>query len=156
MQAQIVTAYLPRARIEDVHVAGIVSFFRAARALASSLSDGSASPAFNLRSLTRALQYVAHAAPIHGMPHALHDGFSMCFVTMLDAESSGKVVALIREHVLRGSKPPKAPGASEPPAALAKRAARLVLVEVGCDLLMHVTRIVHVRFAHRSACVDCC
>lgn len=130
VQAQIVSAYLPRARIEDVHVAGIVSFFQAARALASSLSDGSAPPAFNLRSLARALQYVAHAAPLHGMPRALYDGFSMCFVTMLDAESASKVLALIQSHVLRGSKAPKLPGASEPPAALAKRAARLLYVEV--------------------------
>jgi hypothetical protein len=124
-----VHAYLPRHRNGAVPVHGIVAFFLAVRVLGPSLSDGAGPPAFNLRSLTRALQYVAQATSSHGLPLALHDGFSMCFETMLDAESAAKVRALIQEHVMDGRKLRRAAAASEPPAAVLREAGRFVNVE---------------------------
>jgi midasin len=130
MQAAIVEAYLPAQRAGAVPVHGIVAFFRAARALAPSLSDGAAPPPFNLRSLTRALRYAAAVAPAHGAPRALHNGLCMCFVAMLDDDSAQKVLALIRELVLCGARVPSAPVAVEPPPDLARRGGRYVNIEV--------------------------
>ena len=106
MQTAIVEAYLPPSNSSATLVPGIVAMFKAVRSLAPGLSDGDAPPAFNLRSLTRALQYTAHAAAAHGIQRALYDGLCMCFVTMLDAEGTAKVLAMIQEHVFGGQKVP--------------------------------------------------
>ena len=130
MQAAIVEAYLPQHRSSAVSVQGIVTFFRAAKALAPTLSDGAAPPPYNLRTLTRALQYTVHAAPVHGVARALYDGFSMCFVSMLDGGSARKVDALILEHILRGAKVAAPAATAQLPAELAQRRERFVNVEV--------------------------
>ena len=40
-------------------------------------------PAYNLRTLSRALDYARGAAPSYGMQRALYDGVSMAFLTQV-------------------------------------------------------------------------
>jgi hypothetical protein len=48
------------------------------------LTDGAGQkPAYNLRTLCRALDYARMAAPLYGLQRALYDGFSMAFMTQV-------------------------------------------------------------------------
>ena len=68
---------------------------------ANRLIDGSSQkPHFSLRTLTRTLMYVTDIAPMYGLRRALFEGFSMSFLTMLDATSRSLVQPLIEEHIL--------------------------------------------------------
>ncbi len=44
-------------------------------------------PAYNLRTLCRALDYARHAAPTYGLQRALYDGFAMAFATQVRRRS---------------------------------------------------------------------
>jgi midasin len=118
-------------------VQGIVDFFLEVRLLAPGLTDGASAPAFNLRSLARALQYAAYAAPLHGLQRALFDGFAMAFKAMLDEEGSALVDGLILKHVLRGRPLPKSL-AAEAPQAPSGQEKRYVNVEVSDPLTLGV------------------
>lgn len=127
MQATIVTSYLSSAGT-IIPTSGMVNFYLAARALSASLSDSAGQkPSFNLRSLVRAVQYAAFAAPMQGLLRSLYDGCLMCFVTMLDAESTVRMEALIKLHVLAGSKLPPVPKLFS---ALANGTGRMLNIEV--------------------------
>ena len=64
------------------------------------LIDGSGQrPHFSLRTLTRSLTYAVDMASSFGLRQALHEGFSMCFLTLLDRESVAIVQSLIEKHV---------------------------------------------------------
>lgn len=127
VQATIVTSYLSSAGT-IIPTSGMVNFYLAARALSASLSDSAGQkPSFNLRSLVRAVQYAAFAAPMQGLLRSLYDGCLMCFVTMLDAESTVRMEALIKLHVLAGSKLPPVPKLSS---ALANGTGRMLNIEV--------------------------
>lgn len=130
LQAHFINAHIPNTRANAVPVRGIISFYRELRSLGPTLSDGTVPASFNARSLARALQYTAKASPTHGLLRAVHDGFSMSFVTMLDAESAGKVLELIRRNILAGRKVPRAVGGEEPPSGQGPGMPRLVNVEV--------------------------
>ncbi|KAI9723385.1 MAG: hypothetical protein M1812_001269 [Candelaria pacifica] len=57
-------------------------------------------PLFSLRTLTRTLSYALEIAPIYGLRRALHEGFSMSFLSVLDKESERLVVPLIDKYLL--------------------------------------------------------
>eukprot|EP00892_Ulva_mutabilis_P006639 jgi/Ulvmu1/4347/UM002_0071.1 len=131
VQVPVISAYQPNPSLPGPVIDGIVHFFAAARDLAPGLTDGSAAPAYNLRTLARAMQYVAHAAPLHGLQRALFDGFGMSFAGMLDAEGAAAVEALLLQHVLGGRAAPALPSPSKSaPAALDQRRDLYVNVEV--------------------------
>ena len=74
-------------------------------------------PHFSLRTLTRVLSYVSTIAPLYGVRRALYEGFSMGFLTLLDANSEKMLLPLIYHHLLDKhgnsqsllSQPPKRP-----------------------------------------------
>lgn len=67
----------------------------------STLQDGGGTrPIYNLRTLTRALEYARNMADIYGTRRALVDGFSMSFQTQLDNPSSQELDKLIALHLL--------------------------------------------------------
>ena len=69
----------------------------------ANLQDGAGhKPAYNLRTLSRALEYASSFIPVYGLHKALYDGFAMAFLTQLDAGSMPKLEALIQQHLLGG------------------------------------------------------
>ena len=71
---------------------------------ANSLTDSSnQKPQFSLRTLTRTLLYVTDVASTYGLQRALFEGFSMSFLTMLDATSKLLLQPLIEGYIF-GSK----------------------------------------------------
>ena len=54
---------------------------------------GQQKPQYSLRTLSRALEYVRHAAPVYGIQRALYDGFAMSFQTLLKRESAEELEA---------------------------------------------------------------
>jgi midasin len=100
----------------------IVAFYVAAMAEADrTLLDGANQrPQYSLRTLCRALAYVAGAAGRYGLARALWDGFHMTFVTQLQQRHQAVVEGLLLSHLLpqRGagkpSKPPPMNAPSQP------------------------------------------
>lgn len=67
----------------------------------ATLQDGAGhKPAYNLRTLCRALEYAATATPTYGLQRALWDGFAMSFLTQLDPASGGRLEKLMQAHLL--------------------------------------------------------
>ncbi|KDD74936.1 hypothetical protein H632_c977p0, partial [Helicosporidium sp. ATCC 50920] len=101
--AALVARYLPGAGAAVVSAA--VDFYvEVKREAESSLEDGAGHrPTYSLRTLCRALEYVAVAAPLYGLPRALCDGFDMSFATQLSAEGLGRLRALMERTLLGGS-----------------------------------------------------
>lgn len=65
------------------------------------MQDGAGhKPAYNLRTLSRALEYAATVSPVYGMQRALYDGFAMSFLTQLDPESTPILEKLLLQHIL--------------------------------------------------------
>jgi midasin len=66
-----------------------------------SLVDGAGSkPAYNLRTLCRALEYARLALPVYGLQRALYDGCSMAFYTLLHPSAAPVMERLLRAHLL--------------------------------------------------------
>ena len=86
-------------------VNAVVDFYLAARAAARTALVDSAEqkPQYSLRTLSRALEYVRHAAPVYGIQRALYDGFAMSFQTLLKTESAETLERLMTQHLLRGA-----------------------------------------------------
>lgn len=65
------------------------------------LQDGAGhKPAYNLRTLCRALEYAASATPTYGLQRSLWDGFAMSFLTQLDPPSGARLERLMQQHLL--------------------------------------------------------
>lgn len=81
-------------------VGNIVCFYKEAKRLSEeSLQDGAnQKPQYSLRSLYRALEYAIKAEGIGGFQKALYDGFSMFFLSLLDA-SSAKIMELLIKRI---------------------------------------------------------
>ncbi|KAL8796326.1 MAG: hypothetical protein Q9195_001233 [Heterodermia aff. obscurata] len=63
--------------------------------------DGSGQkPHFSLRTLTRTLVYVRDIAHIYGLRRSLFEGFSMSFLTLLNAESGLQALSLIQKYII--------------------------------------------------------
>lgn len=68
------------------------------------LVDGAGSkPAYNLRTLSRALQYAQAALPQYGLQRALYDGCAMAFLTQLHPSSALAMERLLQTHILAGT-----------------------------------------------------
>ncbi|XP_048603740.1 midasin [Brassica napus] len=85
-------------------VGNIVCFYKEARRLSEEcLQDGAnQKPQYSLRSLYRALEYAIKAEGIGGFQKALYDGFSMFFLSLVDA-SSAKIMKPLIELVSKES-----------------------------------------------------
>ncbi|KAL0877422.1 hypothetical protein Bca101_027127 [Brassica carinata] len=85
-------------------VGNIVRFYKEARRLSEEcLQDGAnQKPQYSLRSLYRALEYAIKAEGIGGFQKALYDGFSMFFLSLLDAPSA-KIMKPLIELISRES-----------------------------------------------------
>ena len=83
-------------------VQGIVDLYAAVKQRAAgTLQDGAGvRPVYNLRTLTRALEYARVTADTYGVRRALVDGFAMSFQTQLDARSSAEIDVLLESHLL--------------------------------------------------------
>ncbi len=78
-------------------------------AQAASLQDGGGRrPAYNLRTLCRALEYARAALPTYGLQRALYDGAAMAFLTQLAPASAPVLERLLRAHLLGGARSLKA------------------------------------------------
>ncbi|XP_035534963.1 midasin [Morone saxatilis] len=85
-------------------ISGIISFYLAVRKEANShLVDGTGHrPHYSLRTLCRALKYVA-ANPCHSVQRSLYEGFCLSFLTQLDRSSHPLVQKLVCQHILMGN-----------------------------------------------------
>ena len=64
------------------------------------LVDGAGQrPHFSLRTLTRTLMYVKDVASIYGLRRALFEGFTLSFLTVLNAESKNLVLPFIKQRL---------------------------------------------------------
>lgn len=102
--AAIVDRYVPDAGASVVD--GIVDFYQAAKREAdANLQDGAGHrPAYNLRTLCRALEFCAAASPTYGIARSLAEGLDMSFATQLDQRSASRVRALVASSCLGGRK----------------------------------------------------
>ncbi|XP_034006274.1 midasin isoform X1 [Trematomus bernacchii] len=85
-------------------ISGIISFYLAVRKEAHShLVDGTGHrPHYSLRTLCRALKYVA-ANPCCSVQRSLYEGFCLSFLTQLDRSSHPVVQKLVCQHILMGN-----------------------------------------------------
>jgi midasin (ATPase involved in ribosome maturation) len=66
--------------------------------------DGAGSkPSYNLRTLSRALQYARVALPQYGLQRGLYDGCAMAFLTQLHPSSAPAMERLLQTHILSGA-----------------------------------------------------
>ncbi|CAI5759429.1 unnamed protein product [Candida verbasci] len=87
----IIDKYIGRYTIGDEWVGNdIAELYLKAKSLSDSnkIVDGAnQKPHFSIRTLTRTLVYVCDIVPIYGLRRSLYEGFSMSFLTLLDAKS---------------------------------------------------------------------
>jgi midasin (ATPase involved in ribosome maturation) len=98
--AMIVQGYLSRVNPKPPSLA-IVDFYLAARKEAETrLVDGSnQKPRFNLRSLSRSLEYCADTTNLYGFDRALFEGIQLAFLTQLNTASYDLMSSLIQKHI---------------------------------------------------------
>ena len=80
----------------------VVDFYCAAKEAAdTTLQDGAGhKPTYNLRTLSRALEYAARASAVYGLQRSLYDGFAMSFLTQLDPGSTIIMEGLMLQHLV--------------------------------------------------------
>jgi midasin len=80
----------------------VVDFYLAVKDAAdTTLQDGAGhKPTYNLRTLSRALEYAARASAVYGLQRALYDGFAMSFLTQLDPASTEIMLKLMLQHLV--------------------------------------------------------
>jgi len=103
--SDLVRSYLGRVTAGATPWSEIVAFYLHARALAAdgTLLDGAnVRPHFSLRTLSRALEYTAIVAPVYGWRRALHEGFSMAFLTQLNTASQTLLRTKLDGSVFKG------------------------------------------------------
>ncbi|KAM9782721.1 LOW QUALITY PROTEIN: midasin [Neosynchiropus ocellatus] len=100
----LVSDYLKYLNPPKKVISGIISFYLAVRKEAvSHLVDGTGHrPHYSLRTLCRALKYVA-ADPCHSVQRSLYEGFCLSFLTQLDRSSHPQVQKLVGQHILSGN-----------------------------------------------------
>lgn len=69
------------------------------------MDSAGARPSYNLRTLTRALQYCRQALPTYGMTRALYDGLSMSFLTQLHPDSMLTLEGILKRQILGSLRP---------------------------------------------------
>ncbi|XP_072559009.1 midasin isoform X3 [Paramormyrops kingsleyae] len=97
----LVSDYLKGLNLNKSVISGIISFYLAVRRDAQShLVDGTGNrPHYSLRTLCRALKYVA-GNPCHNAQRSLYEGFCLSFLTQLDRSSHPVVQKLVCQHIL--------------------------------------------------------
>ena len=107
----IVTHYIgPYAVGDKGAVMDVAEFYTAVRRLAEKreIADGSNHrPHFSMRTLARALTFVADMAGTHPLRRALWEGCLMAFTMVLDEPSTTIVTALAQKHILAGVRNPR-------------------------------------------------
>ncbi|XP_067097253.1 midasin [Osmerus mordax] len=100
----LVSDYLKGLNPSKAVINGIISFYLAVRKEANShLVDGTGHrPHYSLRTLCRALKYVA-SNPCYSVQRSLYEGFCMSFLTQLDRSSHPVVQNLVCQHILAGN-----------------------------------------------------
>ncbi|XP_061756335.1 midasin isoform X2 [Nerophis ophidion] len=100
----LVSDYLKNLNPHRSVIDGIISFYLTIRKEASSrLVDGTGHrPHYSLRTLCRALKYVA-ANPCRAVQRSLYEGFCLSFLTQLDRKSHPLVQKLVCQHILKGN-----------------------------------------------------
>ncbi|KAM6992726.1 LOW QUALITY PROTEIN: midasin [Tautogolabrus adspersus] len=100
----LVSDYLKGLNSHRNVISGIISFYLAVRKEANShLVDGTGHrPHYSLRTLCRALKYVA-ANPCISVQRSLYEGFCLSFLTQLDRSSHPLVQKLVCQHILLGN-----------------------------------------------------
>ncbi|XP_061609171.1 midasin isoform X3 [Phyllopteryx taeniolatus] len=100
----LVSDYLKNLNLPRSVIDGIIRFYLAVRKEATShLVDGTGNrPHYSLRTLCRALKYVA-ANPCRVVQRSLYEGFCLSFLTQLDRMSHPMVQKLVCQHVLKGN-----------------------------------------------------
>ncbi|TKS75776.1 Midasin MIDAS-containing protein [Collichthys lucidus] len=100
----LVSDYLKGLNPHRSVISGIISFYLAVRKEAKShLVDGTGhKPHYSLRTLCRALKYVA-ANPCKSVQRSLYEGFCLSFLTQLDRSSHPLVQKLVCQHILMGN-----------------------------------------------------
>ncbi|PWY89383.1 midasin [Aspergillus sclerotioniger CBS 115572] len=69
------------------------------------LTDGAGQrPHFSIRTLVRALIYVADHAHVYGLRRAIYEGFSMSFLTVLSQDSERLLAPLLERHIFSNVK----------------------------------------------------
>ncbi|GLD70631.1 midasin, partial [Lates japonicus] len=103
-QRILVSDYLKYLNPHRSVISGIISFYLAVRKEANShLVDGTGHrPHYSLRTLCRALKYVA-ANPCNSVQRSLYEGFCLSFLTQLDRSSHPVVQKLVCQHILMGN-----------------------------------------------------
>jgi midasin len=92
-------------------VGAVVALYQAAThaAVTRFLDGADQRPEYSLRTLCRALSYVAHALPLgYGLHRAMYDGFHMTFVAQLQARFQPEAEAMLLKHLIP-SQPGKLP-----------------------------------------------
>ncbi|CAI2169296.1 7876_t:CDS:10, partial [Funneliformis geosporum] len=87
--------------------ADIVDFYVAVKELQKQhkIADGANQmPHFSIRTLTRALSYVAQIASSYGLRRSIYEGFCMTFLTQLNKESEILLKGLVEKYLLNGVK----------------------------------------------------
>ncbi|XP_058470371.1 midasin [Solea solea] len=100
----LVSDYLQHLNPHRNVISGIISFYLAVRKEANShLVDGTGHrPHYSLRTLCRALKYVA-VNPCKSVQRSLYEGFCLSFLTQLDRSSHPLVQKLVCQHILMGN-----------------------------------------------------
>ncbi|XP_051908078.1 midasin isoform X2 [Hippocampus zosterae] len=100
----LVSVYLKKLNPHRSVIDGIISFYLAVRKEATSHLVGGTGqrPHYSLRTLCRALKYVA-ANPCKIVQRSLYEGFCLSFLTQLDRMSHPVVQKLVCQHILKGN-----------------------------------------------------
>ncbi|XP_062857908.1 midasin [Trichomycterus rosablanca] len=100
----LVSDYLKGLNLNRSLIHGIISFYLAIRKEANlRLMDGTGhKPHYSLRTLCRALKYVA-SNPCYNVQRSLYEGFCLSFLTQLDRSSHPVVEKLVRQYILGGN-----------------------------------------------------
>ncbi|XP_067273008.1 midasin [Pseudorasbora parva] len=100
----LVSDYLKGLNLSRGIIHGIISFYLAIRKEANTrLVDGTGhKPHYSLRTLCRALKYVA-SDPCYNIQRSLYEGFCLSFLTQLDRSSHPVVQKLVCQYILGGN-----------------------------------------------------
>ncbi|XP_043076462.1 midasin [Puntigrus tetrazona] len=100
----LVSDYLKGFNLTRGIIHGIISFYLAVRKEANTrLVDGTGhKPHYSLRTLCRALKYVA-SDPCYNIQRSLYEGFCLSFLTQLDRSSHPVVQKLVCQYILGGN-----------------------------------------------------
>ncbi|XP_029902559.1 midasin isoform X2 [Myripristis murdjan] len=100
----LVSDYLKGLNPHRSVISGIINFYLSVRKEANShLVDGTGHrPHYSLRTLCRALKYVA-ANPCSSVQRSLYEGFCLSFLTQLDRSSHPLVQKLVCQYILAGN-----------------------------------------------------